>query len=52
MKVNFINKAYEIRNKVLKMILIKKLGYDNKHGYSILKSSKSFNFFEKIKTGD
>lgn len=34
------------------MILIKKLGYDNKHGYSILKSSKSFNFFEKIKTGD
>lgn len=52
MKVCFFDKFYYIKNHLLRILLMRKLGYDNKHGYSLVRDSQTLDFFEKIKNGD
>lgn len=51
MKIKFFDKINYFKNHLFRVVLMKKLGYDNKHGYSLIKESKTLNFFEKIKSG-
>lgn len=41
MKINFFKKAKDVKEEKIRLDFIKELKYDNSHGYSIIKSSKS-----------
>lgn len=51
MKIRMLDKITILRNKLYRFILMKKQGYDNKHGYSLIKDSKTMDIFESIKSG-
>ena len=52
MKIKFFDKINYFKNHLLRIRLIKQLGYDKTHGYSLLRYSKLLDYFETVKSGD